>query len=83
MDFDLDTIHQAAIEIARKGGKHTLNYFDQSVEVERKADDSPVTIADREAESVMRQEITDRFPDHGIIGEEHGVRMKRVRYSGF
>lgn len=72
MDFDLDIIHQAAIDIARKGGEHTLNYFNRSVEVERKADDSPVTVADRKAESLMRKEITDRFSDHGIIGEEHG-----------
>lgn len=71
MNFDLDSIHSAAIEIARKGGEHTLNYFNRKFEVERKADDSPVTIADREAESVMRTEIENRFPDHGIIGEEH------------
>ncbi|SMO65084.1 inositol monophosphatase family protein [Fodinibius sediminis] len=72
MNSDLDVIHQAAIEIARKGGTHTLNYFQQSVDVERKSDDSPVTVADREAESVMREAIGERFPDHGIIGEEHG-----------
>ena len=72
MDFDLDSIHQAAIAIARKGGEHTLNYFNRSVEVERKADDSPVTVADREAESLMRKEIANQFPEHGIIGEEHG-----------
>lgn len=70
MNFDLDRLHQTAIEIARKGGKHTLTYFKKSFDVERKSDDSPVTIADREAESIMREEITTRFPDHGIIGEE-------------
>ena len=37
-----------------------------------KSDDSPVTAADRGAEKVMRDLITTRFPDHGIIGEEHG-----------
>jgi len=74
MKFDLDTIHEAAIEIAKKGGQHTLNYFNKSFEVERKSDDSPVTIADRQAESIMREQIVDRFPEHGIIGEEHGRR---------
>lgn len=71
MNFDLDTVHKAAIEIAKKGGDHTLNYFNKSFDVERKSDDSPVTVADREAESIMREEITNRFPEHGIVGEEH------------
>ncbi|NGP86740.1 inositol monophosphatase family protein [Fodinibius halophilus] len=72
MNFDLDTIHRAAIEIAKNGGDHTLNYFNRSFDVERKADDSPVTVADREAESIMRENIANQFPDHGIVGEEHG-----------
>lgn len=72
MNFDLDTIHQAAIEIAQKGGAHTLNYFKKTFDVELKSDDSPVTLADRETETIMREEIIKRFPDHGIIGEEHG-----------
>ncbi len=71
MNFDLDTVHKAAIEIAKKGGEHTLNYFNKSFDVERKSDDSPVTVADREAESIMREEIMNRFPEHGIVGEEH------------
>jgi len=71
MNFDLNTVHAAAIEIAKKGGGHTLNYFNKSFDVERKSDDSPVTVADREAESIMREEIMSRFPEHGIVGEEH------------
>jgi len=71
MNFDLNTAHKAAIEIAKKGGDRTLNYFNKSFDVERKADDSPVTVADREAETVMREEIISRFPEHGIVGEEY------------
>lgn len=37
-----------------------------------KEDDSPVTKADREIEEAIRAEIEKKFPDHGIIGEEHG-----------
>ncbi|MDR8390421.1 inositol monophosphatase family protein [Aliifodinibius sp. S!AR15-10] len=70
MNFDLTTLHEAAIEIARKGGDHTLQYFKNAVEVEFKDDASPVTVADREAERLMRDEIQDRFPEHGIVGEE-------------
>jgi myo-inositol-1(or 4)-monophosphatase len=61
-----------AIRYARAGGQHTLNYFRKSPEVIRKSDQSPVTIADREAEWVIRELIQQQFPDHGIIGEEHG-----------
>ena len=63
---------QSAEEIAKIGGAHTLTIL-KEVEVISKADDSPVTIADRETEMVIRQEIEKRFPDHGIIGEEYGI----------
>lgn len=72
MKFDLEELHHSAIKIARMGGAHTLNYFKKSFDVERKSDDSPVTVADREAESIMRETIEKSFPDHGIVGEEFG-----------
>ena len=50
----------------------SLNYFRQEFEVELKADESPVTIADREIEMAIRQLIEDHYPDHAILGEEHG-----------
>lgn len=40
---------------------------------ELKSDESPVTIADRRAEEVMRRLIGQRFPQHGIVGEEFGT----------
>lgn len=33
----------------------------------------PVTEADRGVETRIRERIADRFPDHGIVGEEYGV----------
>ncbi|MEO1023281.1 MAG: histidinol-phosphatase [Bacteroidota bacterium] len=69
----------AAIDIAKVGGAHTLTYFKQDVEVISKADDSPVTIADRETEQILREEIQKRFPDHGIIGEEYGRTNEDAR----
>ena len=47
-------------------------YFRTPVAVDDKADDSPVTIADREVEAAMRAILTAEVPDHGILGEEHG-----------
>jgi myo-inositol-1(or 4)-monophosphatase len=46
------------------------SYFRQPIEVEHKADLSPVTIADRAIETEMRRLIRAEFPDHGIRGEE-------------
>src|SRR5262245_29084889 len=40
--------------------------------IEAKADEPPVTIADRRAEEVMRDKIQKQFPTHGIVGEEFG-----------
>jgi inositol-phosphate phosphatase/L-galactose 1-phosphate phosphatase/histidinol-phosphatase len=48
-------------------------YFRKRLAIEAKADASPVTIADRDAEAMMRQMIEAQFPDHGIRGEEFGV----------
>lgn len=61
-----------ATEIAGAAGAVTLRWFGQGPTVERKADRSPVTIADREAERVMREMLAERFPDDGVLGEEAG-----------
>ena len=70
--IDLADLERTAEELARAAGKVALGYFGTRIEVETKADDTPVTIADREAESLLRTEIRRRYPDHGIVGEEHG-----------
>ncbi len=44
-----------------------------------KADRSPVTIADRNAEQAMRAFLTERFPDHGVLGEEFGLDRPGAR----
>ena len=60
-----------AIELARAAGELTLQWFDRDdLEIESKADGSPVTIADRAAESFVREELARRFPDDAIVGEE-------------
>ena len=70
---DLSDRLQFAVDIARQAGEVTLKYFQQdNYEVDLKADNSPVTIADQQAEQLLRNEITARFPEDGIIGEEYG-----------
>lgn len=71
-----DTFHDyiaLAERLADAAGKIVLRYFRTQVEIDDKADLSPVTIADREAERAMRDIIAKAFPDHGVIGEEHGA----------
>lgn len=64
-----------AVALAREGGDFTLPFFySEDLQVDRKADDSHVTEADRGAEMLMRERIEARFPDDGIIGEEWGVK---------
>ncbi|MGE3277715.1 MAG: inositol monophosphatase family protein [Vicinamibacterales bacterium] len=62
-----------AIDAAFQAGRHTLAYFRAGVAVERKADQSPVTVADREAEQILRRLIAARHPDHAVVGEEYGT----------
>ncbi len=71
-----------AVELAKLGGALTLKYFQTSgVDVERKGDDSPVTIADKQAEELIRQELSQRFPDDAILGEEFGTQAGTTEYQ--
>jgi histidinol-phosphatase len=70
-----------ATEAAYVGGRRTLAYFNAGVGVESKADATPVTIADREAEVVIRELLAKHFPDHAILGEEHGRSAGNPDYT--
>jgi len=61
-----------AIETAHLAGRLTLGFFQTGLVPDRKADDSPVTIADRKAEELIRARIERAYPSHAILGEEFG-----------
>jgi histidinol phosphatase-like enzyme (inositol monophosphatase family) len=61
-----------ALEAAWLAGKVTLEYFQTALVADVKADASPVTIADRRAEELLRDAISRRYPGHAILGEEYG-----------
>lgn len=63
-----------AVETAHAAGRLTLGYFQNAPHIDWKADESPVTAADRAAEQLIRAAIERRFPDHGIVGEEFGTK---------
>ena len=73
LEFALDAVWQA--------GRITLGYFQAGVAVDRKADNTPVTIADREAEQRLRSLITQYWPDHGMVGEEFGRSVAASEYT--
>ena len=71
----------AAVDAARAAGRIALKYFRGGFEVAKKADDTPVTPADREAEQAIVEILGRAFPDCGVLGEEFGGRgPKEVRW---
>jgi histidinol-phosphatase len=62
-----------AHELADRAAEISMSYFLGEFEVRQKPDLSPVTQADLEVETAIREMIAARFPDDGVVGEEHGV----------
>ena len=67
-------MHQHVIDslivAALQAGRATLRYFRRDVAVRTKADMSPVTAADEEAEAIILEILADRLPDLPVISEE-------------
>ena len=76
----LDGFTAAAEQAADAAGLVLRRYFRTAIPAQRKADDSPVTQADREAEQAMREVLHAAYPDHDILGEEAG--LERATSSG-
>ena len=73
-----------ASRVAEAAGAAILPHFRETIVVEDKGgagDYDPVTTADRAAEAVIRAEIARAFPDHGIVGEEHGRAGGTSRFT--
>lgn len=70
-----------AKELAILSGKVIRSYFRSKLKVDSKSDDSPVTIADKKAEELMRELIMKEFPSYGIIGEEFGEFNPEAEYK--
>jgi len=72
MKAEWRTRYDLAVEVARRAGKLALKYYESTFEVHHKSDNSPVTTADREAETLIRAELAAAFPTDGFLGEEYG-----------
>ncbi len=68
---------EAAADVA---GTIIRPYFRAQIGADQKSDHSPVTIADRTAELAMRAVLSQRCPEHGILGEEFGLERPEARY---
>lgn len=79
--MNLEPFRAFMIELARQSGDLIRPYFaDPGLSVEVKADATPVTIADRGAEKLMRELIGRKFPNHGIVGEEFGAENESAEF---
>ena len=73
---DLRTYFSTLGDLSRQAGEIIFRHYRTQLEVEHKADDSPVTLADREVEIFLRESLERKFPDHSILGEEFGETRK-------
>ena len=69
-----------ALAAAEAASKEILCYYRGDFEIELKADQTPVTIADRRAEEIIREILLGEFPDHGFFGEEGGKVQEDAEY---
>ena len=70
-----------AKHLSELSGNIIRSYFRTKISVDSKKDSSPVTIADKKAEELMREEIMKEFPEHGIIGEEFPSHKEDAEYK--
>jgi len=70
---------EAVESLARLTGGVALRHYRSALSVERKADGSPVTAADRAAEQAAREWVRQTFPRDGVLGEEFGEERAGAR----
>ena len=71
MILDTEEFSKFANSLADDASKTSMHYFRNKIEIEIKDDESPVTLADKETEQVLRERIRKEYPEHGILGEEY------------
>ena len=65
----------------QESGALIMEYFSETgLGVDRKEDGTPVTIADRDVEILLRKKINSNFPEHGILGEEFGSEKEDAEW---
>ena len=78
-----ETFLPAMSAIALEAGALLLPYFHQGLKIEYKGDADLVTAADRAAEVLIRERITQKFPSHDVLGEEQGLNDQGSDYRWY
>jgi histidinol-phosphatase len=76
----MDSYLKSALAAAKAAAAEILRYYRGDFEVELKSDQTPVTVADRRAEEIIRGILLAEFPDHGFFGEEGGSENEDAEY---
>ena len=71
---------KTALAAAEAASAETMKYYRGAFEVELKEDQTPVTVADRRAEDIIRDRLLGAFPEHGFFGEETGRTQDDADY---
>ena len=74
---------ETAVALATEAGALVLSHYQRGIDVELKADRSPVTAADVGAERLIRAALSARFPSHAIVGEELGASAAGASHRWF
>jgi histidinol-phosphatase len=74
MNSEWKSRYNLAVDVAVKAGDLARTIYDSTFDVIWKEDRSPVTIADRNAEQLIRDTVAKHFPGDGFLGEEFGVQ---------
>ena len=82
---NLAELEEFALELAQTASGIARAHFRRPLPIENKraAGFDPVTAADRAIEGVLRARILERYPDHGIVGEEQGPHAGASRYTWY
>lgn len=76
----MDLFLKSALAAAAAAAEEILRYYRGDFEVELKADQTPVTVADRRAEEIISDILLTTFPDHGFYGEEGGKQQADAEF---
>jgi histidinol-phosphatase len=79
-EINLNKLLATALKAAKSARELILSYYNGEFEIEIKSDQTPVTVADRGAENIIRETISHAFPEHGIFGEEYGAASKSTEF---
>ena len=79
-EIDPKTFLPTALLAAETARQLILSYYNGEFDIEIKDDQTPVTVADRGAEKVIRDIISKTYPSHGIFGEEYGADNKSAEF---